>query len=121
MARISFGSRAGGVSDYLSGNGDFRFRQSMLNGLYNSLQDATHALKQEITACTGSEVPELTTCELRIRDDAILPLLRPAIGPYADGGQHDLPAQFKIMCTSGSSSGLTTFVNMHSPHEGSTC
>lgn len=101
MARVSFGSRAGSSSDYLVGNREFQFRHSTLNGLYGSLQELTDALKAEIEACTRSEVPELTTCELSIREDATLPLLRPAIGPYSDGGEHDLGAEFKTEWTDG--------------------
>jgi hypothetical protein len=97
MARVSFGSRAGGASDYLTGHGEFH-RSSTLNGVFTSLEELATALRQEIEACTASEVPELTTCELRIRDDATLPLLRPAIGPYAEGGEHDLMPEFKTEC-----------------------
>ncbi|KAK4546542.1 hypothetical protein LTR36_001759 [Oleoguttula mirabilis] len=102
MARVSFGSRAGSASDYLVGNGEFAYRQSTLNGVYGSLKELTDALRTEIEACTQSEVPELTTCELSIREDATLPLLRPAIGPYSDSGAHDLPAVFKTTWTDGS-------------------
>lgn len=100
MARVSFGSRAGGASDYLVG--EAQYRQSTLNGVYGSLPELTDALRSEIEACTQSEVPELTTCELSIRDDATLPLLRPAIGPYSNGGEHDLPDEFKTVWTDGS-------------------
>lgn len=99
MARFSFGSRADAPSDAPTAPAGLPYRPSTLNGLYNSLAELTTALRREIDACSGSEVPELTTCELGVRDDAILPLLRPAIGPYADGGEHDLPADFKTTCT----------------------
>lgn len=102
MARVSFGSRAGGTTDYLSGNnGPLHFRQSNINGVYGSLQELTSALRGEIDECAKSEVPDLTTCELSISEDATLPLLRPAIGPYADGGEHDLPPEYKIDWTVG--------------------
>ncbi|KAK5687062.1 hypothetical protein LTS10_001199 [Elasticomyces elasticus] len=100
MARVSFGSRAGGNSDYLS-IGAPSTRQSHVNGTYNSLQELTDALKREIAECTQSELPELTTCELSIQDGATLPLLRPTIGPYSDGGEHDLPAEYKTVWTDG--------------------
>ncbi|TKA76419.1 hypothetical protein B0A55_05186 [Friedmanniomyces simplex] len=100
MARVSFGSRAGGASDYLA-NGTSAYRQSNVNGVYASLQDLTDALKREVEECTQSELPELTTCELSIQEDAILPLLRPAIGPYSDSGEHDLPAEYKTVLTDG--------------------
>ncbi|KAF2768184.1 hypothetical protein EJ03DRAFT_328549 [Teratosphaeria nubilosa] len=102
MARISFGSRAGGGSDYLTGNGEFSYRSSTLNGMFDSLEELTAALKTEIKACTASELPELTTCELRVRDEATVPLMRPAIGPYADGGEHDLTPEFKQTWMDGS-------------------
>ncbi|TKA61750.1 hypothetical protein B0A55_12481 [Friedmanniomyces simplex] len=100
MARISFGSRAGGASDYLA-NDISAYRQSNVNGVYASLQELTDALKREVQECTQSELPELTTCELSIQEDATLPLLRPAIGPYSDTGEHDLPAKYKTVWTDG--------------------
>lgn len=97
MARVSFGSRAGSYSDYLVGGSgaDHALRTSNLNGVYNTLTELANALKQEIAACRSNELPQLTTCELSIRDEGSLPLLRPAIGPYSDGGEHDLPAEYK--------------------------
>ncbi|KAK0278997.1 hypothetical protein LTR01_007773 [Friedmanniomyces endolithicus] len=100
MARVSFGSRAGGASDYLA-HGTSVYRQSNVNGVYASLQDLTDALKREVTDCTQSESPELTTCELSISEEAELPLLRPGIGPYSDNGEHDLSPEYKTVWTDG--------------------
>ncbi|KAK1078081.1 hypothetical protein LTR33_007539 [Friedmanniomyces endolithicus] len=100
MARVSFGSRAGGASDYLA-HGTSVYRQSNVNGVYASLQDLTDALKREVTDCTQSELPELTTCELSISEEATLPLLRPGIGPYSDNGEHDLAPEYKTVWTDG--------------------
>ncbi|KAK0940989.1 hypothetical protein LTR29_007406 [Friedmanniomyces endolithicus] len=100
MARVSFGSRAGGASDYLA-HGTSVYRQSNVNGVYASLQDLTDALKREVTDCTQSELPELTTCELSISEEAELPLLRPGIGPYSDNGEHDLSPEYKTVWTDG--------------------
>ncbi|EMC99127.1 hypothetical protein BAUCODRAFT_392479 [Baudoinia panamericana UAMH 10762] len=101
MARVSFGSRAGIANDFTA-NGALGLRQSRVSGVYGSLPDLTFALKKEIAACTESELPELTTCELSIEENATLPLLRPTIGPYADGGEHDLPEEYKEVWTDGS-------------------
>ncbi|KAK1064755.1 hypothetical protein LTR74_008470 [Friedmanniomyces endolithicus] len=100
MARVSFGSRAGGASDYLA-HGTSVYRQSNVNGVYASLRDLTDALKREVTDCTQSELPELTTCELSISEEATLPLLRPGIGPYSDNGEHDLSPEYKTVWTDG--------------------
>ncbi|KAK0890093.1 hypothetical protein LTR91_025516 [Friedmanniomyces endolithicus] len=82
MALVSFGSRAGGASDYLA-NDISAYRQSNVNGVYASLQELTNALKPFI------------------QEDATLPLLRPAIGSYSDTGEHDLPAEYKMVWTDG--------------------
>ncbi|KAI7241024.1 hypothetical protein KC330_g866 [Hortaea werneckii] len=94
MARVSFGSRAGGNSDYLAGRRDVQ-RTSRLNGLYDSLTDLCNSLKEEIVACQSGELLQLTTCELSIREQATLPLLQPVIGPYSHVGPYDLPAEYK--------------------------
>ncbi|RMY65613.1 hypothetical protein D0863_08991 [Hortaea werneckii] len=94
MARVSFGSRAGGNSDYLAGRRDVQ-RTSRLNGLYDSLNDLCSSLKEEIAACQSGELLQLTTCELSIREQATLPLLQPVIGPYSHAGPYGLPAEYK--------------------------
>ncbi|KAK5118411.1 hypothetical protein LTR62_002925 [Meristemomyces frigidus] len=115
MARVSFGSRAGGVHDYNNGSSVSTYRASQVNGVYATLQDLIRALTSEIEACAESEVPELSTCELAIHEDtvspAIIPLQRPAIGPYADGGQHDLPPEFKTEWLDGTED----FVGLDTP------
>ncbi|KAK4503073.1 hypothetical protein PRZ48_006500 [Zasmidium cellare] len=89
--RLSFGSRAGGSNDYQqnSGNGFFS------GGPYDSLEALAEALKNEIQGSTESTVPECTTVELSLAYSALIPLVRPTIGPYADGQTNDLPAEFK--------------------------
>ncbi|KAI7475868.1 hypothetical protein KC357_g4872 [Hortaea werneckii] len=94
MARVSFGSRAGGNSDYHAGRTDVQ-RTSQLNGLYDSLTDLCNSLKEEIAACQSGELLQLTTCELSIREQATLPLLQPVIGPYSHAGPYGLPAEYK--------------------------
>jgi len=95
MARVSFGSRAGSSTDYLVGNADHTYRHATLNGSYTSIEELTRALVTELDAGAQSAIPECTTCELALRLTANLPLLRPIIGPYAENGAHDLPAEFK--------------------------
>ncbi|KAK3104334.1 hypothetical protein LTR53_018442, partial [Teratosphaeriaceae sp. CCFEE 6253] len=90
--------------DYLTGKANHdapSSRTSTAKGSYDTLLALTDALKREVAECTQSEVPELTTCELSIHEDAILPLLRPGIGSYGDGGEHDLPPEFKVVWTDG--------------------
>lgn len=53
------------------------------------------ALCADIDASATSLVPDCTTCDLVLAADAWVPLVRPAIGPYAEGGAYDLPADFK--------------------------
>jgi len=106
MARVSFGSRAGTSTDYLVGSNDFTYhRNSSLNGSYTSIDELTAALRTELVASSQSAVPECTTCELALRLHASLPLLRPIIGPYAEGGQHDLPAEFKALADGSNANG----------------
>lgn len=95
MARVSFGSRAGTKSDYLAGGRDFTIRINAPSGPLKSVDDLCDVLRREINASAESSVPECCTSELSLHDDASVPLLRPSIGPYADGGIHDLPSEFK--------------------------
>jgi hypothetical protein len=102
MSRISFGSRAGDVHTDYNGTGTVNaYRTSHSSGTFSSLLELTDALTNEIKACSASEVPNLTTCELSLREEAVVPLLRPHIGPYADGGEHDLPPEYKAVWTDG--------------------
>lgn len=54
------------------------------------------ALRADIEASAESPIPECTTTELSLHGSAFVPLLRPTIGPYADGGSQDLPEEFKV-------------------------
>lgn len=99
MARVSFGSRAGSTSDYLTGNGTYAYHAQTVHGVFDTLQELVEALRKEIQSAKDSELPQLTTCELSLREGATLPLMRPTIGPYSEGGEHDLPAEFKTRWT----------------------
>lgn len=89
--RLSFGSRAGGASDYQenSSNG------FVSGGPYDSLEALSEALKNEIQGSAESTIPECTTVELSLAFNTLIPLVRPTIGPYANDGPNDLPAEFK--------------------------
>ena len=65
----------------------------------SSLEQLLIALKEDISAGAESLVPECTTSELTLDPSAVLPLHRPTIGPYADGGTHDLPNEIKVSWT----------------------
>lgn len=90
--RLSFGSRAGGSTDYQGGSNSMGF---FSRGPFDSLEALGQALKDEIQAGEESSVPECTTAELSLSFNAIIPLHRPTIGPYAEGGDQDLPSEFK--------------------------
>ena len=60
-----------------------------------SLEDLCNVLEVAIMRGVESGGTECTTTELTLDLDAVLPLLRPRTGPYADGGQNDLPQAFK--------------------------
>lgn len=60
-----------------------------------TLDDLTSALKEDMDAAAASLVPECTTSSLSLSVSALIPLHRPNIGPYAEGGEHDLPPSFK--------------------------
>lgn len=69
------------------------------SGTYASLEELQTALKHEMNAGSQSQIPECTTSELSLDLSALITLLRPTIGPYAEGGDHDLPEQFKTNWT----------------------
>lgn len=96
MARTSFGTRGGTLLDYGSSTGDFACRISSKAGPYNSLDDLNRALQEEIDAGFESSVPECTTCEFMLDAHVMLPLRTPITGPYASGGESDLPERFKL-------------------------
>ena len=127
MARVSYGSRAGTQTDYLVGTNEFHYSQSTHASLYASLQELADALQKDIASSLHSAVPECTTSELSIRIDALLPLIRPTIGPYANGGEHDLPPEFKqnwtpqdgqVLGTNGASVPQATIDSMLAAGEG---
>ncbi|CAK1365338.1 hypothetical protein CB0940_08923 [Cercospora beticola] len=89
MARVSFGSRAGNAT--FGGS----HRQALIHGPYNSLDELTNALQQEFETARLHTQSASTALELSLSLDAVVPLVRPGIGPYADGGDHDLPDEFK--------------------------
>lgn len=52
-------------------------------------------LKSNIDAGSHSVEPECTSLVLSLAPEALLPLRRPNVGPFAEGGDRDLPAEFK--------------------------
>ena len=60
-----------------------------------TLDELAYAIRADIEASEQSSVPECTTSEQSLALSAWLPLHRPNVGPYADGGAHDLPREFK--------------------------
>lgn len=59
------------------------------------LDELCAALQAHIDANTVDGVSQLAKAEISLHQDAFVPLLRPAIGPYANGGAQDLPEDFK--------------------------
>lgn len=62
---------------------------------HQSLEELTDALRDAIEASTADGSPEEYSYDFVLAPNALLPLLRPLIGPYADGGAQDLPDGFK--------------------------
>lgn len=62
---------------------------------FSTLDELITALKTEMEQDAAQMPPLTTTTELCLSAGAMLPLLRPTIGPYADGGEQDLPPDFK--------------------------
>ncbi|CZT25115.1 uncharacterized protein RCC_10844 [Ramularia collo-cygni] len=91
-SRVSFGSRAGTAFDRPGGIG---IRSSI--GAYDTLDALAEALRTENAAATEGDEPQCTTLELCLSAGAVLELVRPGVGPYADGGEQDLPLEFKQM------------------------
>lgn len=96
-SRVSFGSRAGTAFDYPAGQHEVIIRSSTHTGAYDSLDALADALRTEIAAASEGEEPECTTLELSLSAGAVLELVRPGVGPYSDGGEQDLPPEFKQM------------------------
>ncbi|KXT10796.1 hypothetical protein AC579_2969, partial [Pseudocercospora musae] len=96
MARVSFGSRAGSMSDYNGGNVNVdAFSQPIASGPFDSLDALSEALRSVLNSAADSAVLQCSCVELRLSLNAVIPLVRPSIGPYAEGGNHDLPQEFK--------------------------
>ena len=61
----------------------------------HDLDELMGLLQAEIDAAFKDGVHECVKTELSLGGNAFVPLMRPNIGPYADGGKQDLPADFK--------------------------
>lgn len=61
----------------------------------NSIEEFAELLQADIDASYVDEVHECCTTELSLAGAAFVPLMRPKIGPYAEGGAQDLPEEFK--------------------------
>lgn len=94
-SRVSFGSRAGTAFDYPGGQHGIIVRSPMHGGAYDSLDALATALRTEIATAIKADEPQCTTLELSLSADAVLELVRPGVGPYSEGGEHDLPNDFK--------------------------
>ena len=96
--RVSYGSRAS-VNTQDANTAGMYTRRGLARAPCASLEQLTQALKEDINAGADSVLPECTTSELSLDLKALVPLHRPNIGPYADGGEHDLPREFKTSWT----------------------
>ncbi|SMR50202.1 unnamed protein product [Zymoseptoria tritici ST99CH_3D1] len=128
--RVSFGSRAGGGSDYPGVGQEVFVRPTSHYGSFDSLVDLSNALRNECADAALSDAPACTTSELSLSGNAIVPLIRPGVGPYSDGGEQDLPAEFKTSYTVPNTDGspasndiaypqapISAIVNVASPKE----
>ena len=61
----------------------------------HDLDELMDLLQAEIDAAFKDGVHECVKSEFSLGGNAFVPLIRPNIGPYADGGNRDLPAVFK--------------------------
>ena len=61
----------------------------------HDLDELVTLLQADIDAAFVDGVHECVKSELSLGGNAFVPLMRPNIGPYADGGNQDLPADFK--------------------------
>lgn len=59
------------------------------------LEDLMTKIQEAIDAGFVNGVHQLMNVEFSLGKNASVPLLRPAVGPYAEGGAQDLPAEFK--------------------------
>ncbi|KAK5174784.1 peroxisomal 2 4-dienoyl-CoA reductase sps19 [Saxophila tyrrhenica] len=60
-----------------------------------TLSELEKVLKNATEAAPYSTAPGCTSCELFLESTALIPLHRPVIGPYSEGGEHDIPSKFK--------------------------
>jgi hypothetical protein len=63
--------------------------------MVHDLDELMGLLQAEVDAAFVDGVHECVKSELSLGGNAFVPLMRPNIGPYADGGNQDLPADFK--------------------------
>jgi len=61
----------------------------------NSIEEFAALLQADIDASCVDGVHECCKTELSLAGGAFVPLMRPKIGPYAEGGVQDLPEHFK--------------------------
>lgn len=61
----------------------------------HDLDELMRLLQGEIDASFVDGVHECVKSELSLGGNAFVPLMRPGIGPYAEGGNQDLPAEYK--------------------------
>ena len=104
--RISYGSRA---SDHDPPRRETAAGARQIQPPVSSLQQALNKIKADIDAGEEQAIPECVISEVSVAYDAVLELHRPNIGPYSEGGEHDLPANFKRAWTEDVSRASQTF------------
>ena len=109
MARVSYGAYVGTFGAEQNNAVVFAPKRQPSRPPCYSLDELTNAIREEIEAGAQSSVPECTTSELSLALSAWVPLHRPNIGPYAEGGEHDLPAEFKTSWTNGGKDGTKQY------------
>lgn len=88
--------QAGRSEDPTSGEKDDRATYGLrYQNTVHDLDELMDLLQAEIDAAFKDGVHECVKSELSLGGNAFVPLMRPNIGPYADGGNQDLPADFK--------------------------
>lgn len=109
MARVSYGAYVGTFGADQNNAVVFAPKRHPSRPPCYSLDELTNAIRAEIEAGAQSSVPECTTSELSLALSARVPLHRPNIGPYAEGGEHDLPAEFKTSWINGGKDGTKQY------------
>lgn len=74
---------------------DLPTHETIHQNAVHDLDELMAILQADIDACFVNGVHECCKTELWLGGNAFVPLMRPNIGPYADGGDQDLPADFK--------------------------